>query len=64
MMYKGEEEMENAKIELNENTVRAIKFRVMKFESDNAKTKEKSDKQMVDAIVKVIEEEVKCSLKN
>lgn len=56
--------MDYTDIELDENAVRMIKLRIMKLETDNAKTKEKNDKKILDEITKVIEEEVKCSLKN
>lgn len=56
--------MENAGGRLEEKVLMTIKHRVMKLEVDNAKTKEKNDKKMMDEIIKIIEEEVRCSLKD
>lgn len=56
--------MNDTSIVIQEHVVQMIKLRIMKLETDNAKTKEKNDKKMMDEITKVIEEEVKCSLKN
>lgn len=56
--------MNDNDIVLKDNVVQMIKLRIMKLETDNARTKEKNDKKMMDEITRVIEEEVKCSLKN
>lgn len=56
--------MEGTEVKLDENALRMMKLRIMKLEADNAKTKEKNDKKMMDEITKIIEEEVRCSLKD
>lgn len=56
--------MEDTEVKLDKNALWMIKNRIMKLEADNAKTKEKNDKKMMDEIIKIIEEEVRCSLKD
>ncbi|WP_197054039.1 hypothetical protein [[Clostridium] innocuum] len=46
--------------ELNRKSIDRLKKKIILAESQNLRTKNKSDKQMVNDIKKWIEEEVKC----
>ena len=51
--------MENINdIEIDEKAVKLMELRIIKKERDNEKTNDKSPSQMVDAVRKIIEEEV------
>lgn len=47
-------------INVNETAVERLKRKIIIAENQNLKTRDKSDKQMVDWIKKQIEEEVQC----
>ncbi len=53
-------ELNNSSIELNRKLLDRLKKRIILTESQNLRTKNKSDKQMVADIKKMIEEEVRC----
>lgn len=52
--------MEPQVIEINEKAIERLKRKIVIAENNNLKTKNKSDKAMVDDIKKWIEEEAKC----
>ena len=52
--------MENREIEINEKSIERLKKKIIIAENNNLKTKNKSDKAMIDDIKKMIEEETKC----
>ena len=52
--------METKTIEINEKAIKRLKRKIVIAENNNLKTKNKSDKAMVDDIKKWIEEEAKC----
>lgn len=53
-------ELNNSSIELNRKLLDRLKKKIILAESQNLRTKNKSDKQMVADIKKMIEEEVRC----
>lgn len=52
--------MDSNKVELNRKAIERLKKKIILAESQNLRTKNKSDAQMVTDIKKWIEEEVKC----
>ena len=50
----------NQKIEINQKAIDRLKRKIIIAENDNLRTKNKSDKVMIDDIKKWIEEEAKC----
>ncbi len=52
--------MSTQEIEVNEKAVKRLKNKIVIAENNNLKTKNKSDRTMVDDIKKWIEEEAKC----
>ena len=52
--------MDPKEIEVNEKAIERLKRKIVIAENNNLKTKNKSDKTMIDDIKKWIEEEAKC----
>lgn len=52
--------MKDQQITVNEKAIERLKRKIIIAENDNLRTKNKSDKAMVDDIKKWIEEEAKC----
>lgn len=47
-----------SKNNLNQDKLNAMKFKILKLEQLNLKTREKTNEQMVDAIRKIISDEI------